>query len=464
MTLVRRHRRNDAYNSVFAAYICCLKVTGGSASKLTAAPTCSHAVPRMVALTDAAVRVAKATKTARDIADGTVSGLYLRVLPSGRKGWALRVRHQGRNIRVDVGDYPATGLAEARDLARAARKLAERGENPEHAIRPPQAAPGKTVTAAINRWLETKAGNRSLPMERRRMQIHVEAVMGDREIKAISRADLASLLHDMAFGAKPTPVEANRVFTSLRGLFSWAAAQDIRPDDPTALLKRPVKTEPSAERMREGTDPLLTTNELAQLWKAAPGLKSAVLGDLLRMLLLIPLRREEITGLAWNELRETVVEGGWSGAALTIPSSRLKGKRPATIPLSRQAHTILVDRRRLTGDGEFVFAITGRPKPFAGWKRASQTLRDVLKNGQDWSPHSLRKSVATALVRDLGADELLVGRILQHSPRAILGVTDTYQRSSRISEQSQLLQRWADHLEAVAAKLDRAPSVSRLRA
>jgi integrase len=418
----------------------------------------------MAALTDAAVRAAKAKGVARDISDGTVPGLCLRVLPSGRKGWTLRVRHQGRNIRVDVGDYPGTGLAEARDLARAARKLAERDENPEHAIRPPQALPGITVTGAIEKWLQTKAGNRSLSMERRRMQLHVESVIGAREIKAISRADLAALLHDMAFGPKPVPVEANRTFTSLRGLFAWVAAQDIRPDDPTALLRRPVKIEPSAERMREGTEPLLATDELAQLWRAAPGLKSAVLGDLLRMLLLIPLRREEINDLGWNEVRDTVVEGGWSGAALAIPAARMKGKRPATVPLSRQAQGLLAQRRKLTGGGEFVFAVTGREKPFAGWKRASQTLRDAMKNGKDWSPHTIRKSVATALVRDLGADELLVGRILQHSPRAILGVTDRYLRSNRLSEQSNLLQRWADHLEALAAKLDRASTVRSMRA
>jgi integrase len=418
----------------------------------------------MTALTDVAVRGAKANDVARDISDGTVPGLYLRVLPSGRKCWALRVRHQGRNIRVDLGDYPGTGLAEARDLARAARKLAERGENPEHAVRPPQVEPGMTVQTAIAKWLQTKTGNRSLSMERRRMQLHVEPAIGTREITTISRGDIAILLHDMAFGARPRPVEANRTFSSIRGLFGWAAAHGIRADDPTALLKRPVRIEPSAERMREGTEPLLTTEELARLWKAAPSLTSGVLGDLLRMLLLIPLRREEMTGLVWDEVKGAVVEGGWSGAALTIPGSRLKGKRPATVPLPRQAEKILAERRRLTGDGEFVFAISGRQKPFAGWKRASQTLRDVLKNGQGWSPHTLRKSVATGLVRDLGADELLVGRILQHSPRAVLGVTEIYQRSKRISEQSQLLQRWADHLEKVAEKIDQASSVRALRA
>lgn len=411
----------------------------------------------MAALTDAAVKAAKANGTARDIGDGTVPGLYLRVLPSGRKGWALRVRHQGRNIRVDLGDYPGTGLAEARDLARAGRKLAERGENPEHAVRPPEVVQGMTVKAAIEKWLQTKAGNRSLPMERRRMQIHVEPVIGDREIKAIGRADLASLLHNMAFGANPTPVEANRTFTSLRGLFAWAAAQDIRSDDPTALLKRPVKLEPSVKRMREGTEPILTTDELAQLWRTAPKLKSAVLGDLLRMLLLIPIRREEMNNLAWAEVREAVLEGGWSGLALTVPAQRMKGKRPMTIPLPTQAQAILEQRRQLTNHAEFVFAVTGRQKPFAGWKRASKTLRDILHNGKHWSPHTIRKSVATAMVRDLGADELLIGRILQHSPKAVLGVTDVYQRSNRLSEQSQLLQRWADHLEIMAKNIEQAP-------
>jgi site-specific recombinase XerD len=72
----------------------------------------------------------------------------------------------------------------------------------------------------------------------------------------------------------------------------------------------------------------------------------------------------------------------------------------------------------------------------------------------DWSPHTIRKSVATALVRDLGADELLVGRILQHSPKGSLGVTAVYQRSDRLAEQAVLLTRWAQHLTTVAAGLE----------
>ena len=44
----------------------------------------------MEKLTDATARAAKAGAVARDLADGTVPGLALRVLPSGTKTWGLR--------------------------------------------------------------------------------------------------------------------------------------------------------------------------------------------------------------------------------------------------------------------------------------------------------------------------------------------------------------------------------------
>jgi integrase len=123
------------------------------------------------------------------------------------------------------------------------------------------------------------------------------------------------------------------------------------------------------------------------------------------------------------------------------------------VPLSPAAVEILEARRRLTGHGDFVFAVPGKDTPFNGWRRGAGTLRAALGKRTDWSVHTIRASVATAMVRDLGAEELLVGRILQHSARSVLGVTDTYQRSSRLAEQADLLRRWSAHLQAVAQAL-----------
>ncbi|MFO1160075.1 MAG: integrase arm-type DNA-binding domain-containing protein [Reyranellaceae bacterium] len=413
----------------------------------------------MAKLTDQAVKAAKPEAHARDITDGTVPGLSLRVTPAGHKSWTLRIKWRGERHRLDLGEYPGTSLADARHLALEARRLAGRGQNPEHAVRPPVS--GLTVAAAIDRWLATKRGNRSLGLERRRMELHVTPIIGNDDVRAVTRAQLHALLHDMATaktGAKP--VEANRVYTSLRGLFRWCAEAELRNDDPTALLRKPTKEEPSAVRRREGSEPLLDMGELAKLWSAAPSLPGAVLGDLLRCLLLVPLRREEWTGLRWSERRTNFTADGWHGPALRLPAKRMKGRREAIVPLPSAAVEILEARHKATGSGEYVFAVPGRDSAFAGWRRGADTLRAALGQGLpekavrgDWSPHTIRASVATAMVRELGADELLVGRILQHSPRSALGITDTYQRSRRLGEQAALLERWSEHLRAVADAL-----------
>ena len=271
-----------------------------------------------------------------------------------------------------------------------------------------------------------------------------------------SRRRLSALLRGIASGADARPVEANRVYTSLRGLFRWCRRNMGSPDDPTELIDKPTREEPAVVRRREGTEPLLDMSELAALWNPAAALPSSVLPDLTRCLLLVPLRREEWTALQWSEVRDSYTADGWKGAALQIPAARMKGRRPAIVPLSPAAVEILEARRRLTGHGEFVFAVPGKDTPFAGWRRGAGTLRTALGKRTDWSVHTIRASVATAMVRDLGAEELLVGRILQHSARSVLGVTDTYQRSSRLAEQAELLGRWSAHLQAVALALESA--------
>ena len=64
-------------------------------------------------LTDATVKAAKAgvSKTTgrpatRDLYDASEPGLCLRVQPSGRKSWGLRVQVNGRMRRYDLGEYP----------------------------------------------------------------------------------------------------------------------------------------------------------------------------------------------------------------------------------------------------------------------------------------------------------------------------------------------------------------------
>ena len=403
----------------------------------------------MPRLTDASVKAARAARATRDVYDEGEAGLCLRVQSSSRKAWGLRIRIDGRQRRFDIGEYPATSLAEAREKAAAMKKAAGRGEDPAHVLRrPPSSVP--TLTAALADYMETKADNRSQQQERTRFKLHVEPVIGGMPVDKVLKADIDSLLHAMVHRAGMR-AEPNRVFTSLHGFWSWVVDQrGYRPDNPMAGMKRPVRVEPSQERQKAGTVALLDLIELCSLWNLSCSLSSSVLPDLVRCMVAIPLRREEWTQLRWSEVRQ-VVEDGWRGWALKIPAERMKGRRPAVVPLPSQVVAILDSRRKLTGSSDYVFSVPGSTKPFAGWKRAAETLRKVLGSPTEWTPHDIRRSVATALARDVSADEGIIKRILQHSDDVLLGVTAIYQKSRRLKEQAEALQAWCDLIEQTTA-------------
>ena len=56
-------------------------------------------------------------------ADGEIRGLYLRVSDAGSRGWLLRYMIAGRRRDMWLGSTSEYTLAEAREAARAARKL-----------------------------------------------------------------------------------------------------------------------------------------------------------------------------------------------------------------------------------------------------------------------------------------------------------------------------------------------------
>ena len=61
---------------------------------------------------------------------GGVSGLYLKVAPTGARTWVLRVTVGAKRRDMGLGGYPSTTLAGAREKAREARKLIDAGTDP----------------------------------------------------------------------------------------------------------------------------------------------------------------------------------------------------------------------------------------------------------------------------------------------------------------------------------------------
>jgi len=86
-----------------------------------------------MALTDTAIRLAKAGETDRKLADE--KGLYLLVTATGSKLWRLKYRIDGKEKKLSLGSYPEVGLKEARAKRDEARKTAQTGSDPAVAKR-----------------------------------------------------------------------------------------------------------------------------------------------------------------------------------------------------------------------------------------------------------------------------------------------------------------------------------------
>ena len=99
----------------------------------------------MAGLTDAKVRVAKASDKTQRLFDG--GGLYLEITPAGGRYWRLKYRHGGKEKRLALGVYPEVSLADARKGRDDARVTIRTGQDPSAAK---QAAKRRAVLTTGN--------------------------------------------------------------------------------------------------------------------------------------------------------------------------------------------------------------------------------------------------------------------------------------------------------------------------
>lgn len=378
-----------------------------------------------MALSEPQVRTAKPAAGRYDLADG--GGLELRVSPDGAKvwRWSGRVKGVAVRARVTLGEYPSLGLAAARAKAAVLRVQARDGIDPS---RPPEA--GLTLKAAAERY-HAASEARARDLDKRRLELHALPDLGDRPIRSITRRDVADLLAKLA--KKPSKrggnltAEVNRVRTTLSALYAWAIASGQADDNP--VIGTAKVREASTQRLKSGEARVLSVAELRELYAV-----DDPIADLLRLLILVPLRRQEWTEATWSEIHGLDT----AEPVLRIPAARMKGARAHAVPIPEPAAAILLARAEVQR-GNYVFPGRDPERAFAGWRTAAQRLPDL---SAPWVIHDIRRGVATAMA-DGGTAVEHIARILAHAPAAIAGVTAVYDRSERLAEMRAALDGWA---------------------
>jgi integrase len=436
---------------------------------------------RRIALTDrrlhdwATKRLAKPV----DLSDTTVRGLAARIHPSGRRTFYMRWRVGDvfHRVRLD-----AATVAEARQKAVEAKAAIAIGRDPKATKAVHGPATALTVAEAIQTYIEDELlirrnrDARYVTNVRRLFANHVEPHIGHLRLIDLGHADLSRLFTMLVKGTSakakgevigPSPnrqhrpkrpidgrvkrvsVMPNRVHAQMMGLLRWAEEDGRLPPGVTPKVRKPIRVEPSIRRLQQGTKRVLDLAHLAGLWVAAEDEPDHVRG-LIRLLLLLPLRRQEITGLEWNEVlgltstTTTMDNTVFSGPRLNISAIRMKGNRPHLVPLPSVAADLLKAMTQRRGNaGPYVFSTTSGRTPFAGWQSLVARLRrrcPELPAG--WTIHDFRTAIATAMGERLDVDEMLIARLLAHSIEAKIGVTWRYDRSRRIKPMLDVLVKW----------------------
>ncbi|WP_043539721.1 tyrosine-type recombinase/integrase [Salinarimonas rosea] len=395
------------------------------------------------ALTVRAVESAKPSDARREIPDGGCAGLYLIVQPSGVKSWAVRYRSPvtGKPVKLTLKGVPPEALADARKAARDALAAVSEGRDPSAERSAARAATiaaardtSDTVAVLLDRFLSTRPLRERTAAEYRRLAERlIKPALGSRKVQDVRRRDVIALLDGIAERA---PISANRTLALVRVFYGWLASRDMVETSPVLGVKPPAR-ETSRDRFLED-------REIAALWSATGGM-GYPMGPLVRVLLLTGQRREEVTGMRWEELD---LDGG--APRWTLERSRTKNDTAHVVPLSPAVVEILRGLPRSTFAAEngaekpspFVFTTTGKT-PVSGLSKAKDIAHREMTAAlgaepAPWRLHDLRRTASTLMAR-LGIPQEHVEAVLNHRTGKAGGVAGVYNRFSYADEKRRAL-------------------------
>lgn len=393
--------------------------------------------------------------------DDDTPGLGLRV-QRGKRSWVVRYRVAGVQRQKTLPG--GLRLAKARDEAnklrtaatvdsvdrvaegRAAAAAKRKAEQAERSRR--QRVLSKVVEAYLA-GPAAKLAPRTL-VEVRRYLSEAWKPLHESDPDQLERRTIVAELERIA--KERGPIASNRARAYLSMCLSYGVERGLLDRNVMIGIKR-LEREVTRERV-------LTGSELRALWEATDA--ATDYGRIVRLLLLLGQRREEVGGMLRPEL--DLAQAMWH-----LPGERTKNGLPHDVPLPRQALALIEtvptrERRALVfGEGE---------GPFSGWsqskvrldqriarQRAEARLGRPLKPGEKtepadaptpWTLHDLRRTVVTGMA-EIGIAPHIVEAVVNHISGHKGGVAGVYNRAKYSQEKRAALQRWADHVEGIVA-------------
>ena len=389
-------------------------------------------------------------------------GLYLLVTTAGSLLFRYDYRINGRRETLALGRYDAPlakalprelagldygmsmSLAEARLLLTRARRAVDMGESPARA----KVAARNKVRAdlALDGWAEkyfkeADLADSTAAMRKAIYDRDIKRAFGKLRLEEITPSALMALCEKIR-DDRDAPATAVHVREIVLQIFRFVQGKGVKVENPAEGVRasaiatfKPRERALSPEEMRVFFTTLAGVGTFPQLKLS------------LKLTLLTMCRKGELLGATWDEI-------DFQSKTWTLPASRMKGRRPHVVYLSEQAIDLLVGLKTCAGSSPYLLPgryETGQPMtPQALNRTIVATLAKAKEHGvtiESFSPHDLRRTAST-LLHEAGYNSDWIEKCLAHEQK---GVRAVYNKAEYGPQRREMLQAWADMIDAFIA-------------
>lgn len=393
-------------------------------------------------LNDTKIKKLKPEEKTYRIADQ--GGLCLEVRPTGSKLWRVRYRFNGKASMISLGEYPAVGLADARQRQEEIKTLLANDVDPAaHKLKLKIEKKGKdlnTFKAIANEYITERLQHKSekyIEQFSGCLEKDVYPVIGEKNIKEVTSADVLKIMQSTIkrvrsqnnFGTGEVTAINNRKF--IGAVMRYAIATLRAENDPTYAV-REVVVRPDVNHARPLTkEERRQAREKLEIYAGSETVKNAGFLLLYTMLRTIEIRRMQWD---WVDFDDRVV---------SFPKEVMKKKRPHILPMSEQVYGVLKKQHLNSGNKQLVF-----PAIFNTSNMLNQmTLNRMLEyiGLKEVSAHDFRATTST-LLNEIGYDEKWIEKQLAHAESN--KTKASYDHSRHLKERRKMLQDWADIVDS----------------
>lgn len=363
-------------------------------------------------------------------------GLYLEIMPTGKKVWRFRYSFNNKQNRISLGPYPEISLSDARKKRDELRVQLANGIDPQEKRRQEKELSNEkylfeTIAREWHKKFKSRWTEDYAELTLTRLENNIFPYLGKTPISEITPLKLLEVLRLIEKrGALET---AKRVRGICSMIFRYAIVCGLAERDSAQDLQGAL-TPSKNKHFASITDP----KDVGQFLRDIAECKAHfTVYCALQLAPLVFVRPGELRHAEWEEI--DFDEKIWR-----IPAHKMKMRSTHLVPLSKQAINILLELKPLSGEGKYLFpSIRSKTIPMSE-NTLTVALRRLGYSGQEMTVHGFR-SMASTLLNELGWNRDAIERQLAHCERN--SVRAAYNYAEFLPERKRMMQAWADYLE-----------------